>query len=62
MRYLPLTDGDRASMLARIGVAGIDDLFADVPADKLLKAPLDLPRAKSELEVEGIMCRRASIT
>ena len=60
MRYLPLTDGDRASMLARIGVAGIDDLFADVPADKLLKAPLDLPRAKSELEVERILSRMAS--
>jgi len=27
MRYLPLTDGDRAAMLARIGVAGIDDFF-----------------------------------
>ena len=35
MRYLPLTDEDRAEMLARIGVADVDDLFADVPADQL---------------------------
>ena len=52
MRYLPLTDADRQAMLAKIGVADIDALFADVPADKLLGELLDLPRAKGELEVE----------
>ena len=31
MRYLPLTDADRREMLAAIGVASIDALFADVP-------------------------------
>ena len=31
MRYLPLTDADRRAMLAKIGVADIDALFADVP-------------------------------
>ncbi|WP_439497059.1 aminomethyl-transferring glycine dehydrogenase subunit GcvPA [Bosea sp. (in: a-proteobacteria)] len=60
MRYLPLTDTDREDMLARIGVSGIDALFSDVPAGKLLKAPLDLPRAKGELEVERIMGRMAA--
>ncbi len=59
MRYLPLTDTDRLDMLARIGVPDIDALFSDVPADRLLKAPLDLPRAKGELEVERIMGRMA---
>lgn len=59
MRYLPLTDTDRLDMLARIGVPDIDALFSDVPADKLLKAPLDLPRAKGELEVERIMGKMA---
>ena len=49
MRYLPLSDTDRQDMLARIGVADVDALFSDVPADKLLKAPVDLPRAKGEL-------------
>ena len=44
MRYLPLSPDDRAEMLARVGVADIDALFVDVPADKLLTEPLDLPR------------------
>lgn len=55
MRYLPLTDADRQEMLATIGVAGVDDLFVDVPAEALLKTPVDLPTAKSELEVERAM-------
>src|SRR6476619_3128383 len=60
MRYLPLSDSDRSEMLARIGVAGIDDLFADVPKDKLLFGPIDLPRAKGELEVERLLGRLAA--
>ncbi len=52
MRYLPLSSDDRADMLARIGVDAIDDLYADAPREALLKSPLDLPRRKSELEVE----------
>jgi glycine dehydrogenase subunit 1 len=60
MRYLPLTDTDRTEMLARIGVADIDELFADVPKSVLLKDPIDLPRRKGELEVERILSRMAS--
>lgn len=60
MRYLPLTDTDREDMLARIGVADIDALFSDVPADKLLKAPVDLPRARGEAEVERILAKMAA--
>ena len=37
MRYLPLSTEDRQTMLASIGVASIDDLFANVPAKALLK-------------------------
>jgi glycine dehydrogenase subunit 1 len=59
MRYLPLSEADRGEMLARIGVAKIDDLFADVPADALLAGPPDLPRRKGELEVERILARLA---
>ncbi|MEM0930291.1 MAG: aminomethyl-transferring glycine dehydrogenase subunit GcvPA [Pseudomonadota bacterium] len=51
MRYLPLTDTDRAEMLNTIGVAHIDELFSDVPADAL-NPPLDLPDHKGEFEVE----------
>jgi len=59
MRYLPLSDADRSEMLARVGVRHIDELFADVPSDKLLKEPVDLPRRKGELEVERILSRMA---
>lgn len=59
MRYLPLTADDRRAMLAKIGVANIDALFADIPQDKRLDHLLDLPRAKSEMEVERILGRLA---
>jgi len=60
MRYLPLTEADRADMLARIGVASIDDLFADIPVDKRLTALPDLPLRKSEMEVERLLARLAT--
>jgi glycine dehydrogenase subunit 1 len=55
MRFLPLSADDRSEMLAKIGVATVDELFSDVPAKNLLTAPLDLPRAKGEMEVERIL-------
>jgi glycine dehydrogenase subunit 1 len=55
MRYLPLSDTDRGEMLARIGVQSIDDLFADIPKDKLLTSLVDLPGRKGEMEVERIL-------
>ena len=59
MRYLPLTPEDRTEMLARVGVDRIDDLFADIPADKRLKALPNLPLTKSELDVERALGRMA---
>jgi glycine dehydrogenase subunit 1 len=59
MRYLPLTDEDRAEMLARIGVGHVDDLFADVPPGKLLAEPPDLPRHQGEIEVERLLAAMA---
>ena len=55
MRYLPLDTTDRALMLTRAGVSHIDDLFADIPADKRLNGLLDIPKRKSEIEVERIL-------
>ncbi len=52
MRYLPLTDADRTSMLEAVGVTSIADLFGDVPDDVRLGKHLDLPIHKGELEVE----------
>jgi glycine dehydrogenase subunit 1 len=60
MRYLPHTDADRRSMLARIGAASIDDLFMDIPDAQRLSRPLDLPAAKSEIEVERAIAAYAS--
>ena len=60
MRYLPHTEADRETMLARIGVDAIGDLFADIPADKRLEGLLDLPRTKSEMEVEAALGRIAA--
>lgn len=52
MRYLPLQADDRQAMLDAVGVANIDELFASIPSEHLLKGLTELPRRKSELEVE----------
>ncbi len=59
MRYLPLTEQDRSAMRAKIGIAHIDELFAAVPKAKLLAQLPDLPKAKSEIEVERDLARMA---
>ncbi|WP_068080893.1 aminomethyl-transferring glycine dehydrogenase subunit GcvPA [Polycladidibacter stylochi] len=60
MRYLPLSDNDRAAMMAQIGIDGIDELFTDIPADKRIKAIESLPLRKTELEVERLLTRMAA--
>jgi glycine dehydrogenase subunit 1 len=50
MAYGPHTPEDRASMLAAIGVASIDELFADIPAS-LRPTGLNLPAPESEAEL-----------
>lgn len=59
MRYHPLSDADRRAMLATIGVPSIEALYADAPPATLLRAPLDLPNGKSELDVERFFARFA---
>ena len=60
MRYLPLDGDDRRTMLAKVGVKSVDELFAAVPKDKLLKDLPNLPKAKGELEVERELGRLAA--
>lgn len=61
MRYLPLTDADRAEMLAAVGASSIDDLFVDVPQEARLGGPIpDLPMHASEMAVERHMRALAS--
>lgn len=53
MRYLPLSDADRQSMLATIGAETVDDFFEDVPASARLGSTIsDLPSFQSEMAVE----------
>lgn len=59
MRYLPLTDNDRQSMLARIGVGSVDDLFVDVPAAARRDGMVDLPRHQGEMQVERQLAKMA---
>jgi glycine dehydrogenase subunit 1 len=60
MRYLPLTDADRAQMLATIGAREVDDLFRDVPTAARRSELFDLPRHAGELEVERELGRLAA--
>ena len=49
MPYIAATDADRTSMLARVGVAKVEDLFSDIPASARFPT-LDLPPPLSEME------------
>jgi glycine dehydrogenase subunit 1 len=50
MSYVPHTERERREMLAAIGIARMEDLFADVPAQVRFPA-LALPAPASELEL-----------
>ena len=51
--YFPHTPEDIKVMLERIGVASLDELYADVPAEFIRKEEYELPSAKSEEEVRA---------
>ncbi len=57
--YVPSSQAEREEMLKVIGVKSVEDLYANVPADMLLKGELDLPSGLSELEVEQAMSETA---
>ncbi|MBC7986520.1 MAG: aminomethyl-transferring glycine dehydrogenase subunit GcvPA [Sphingomonadaceae bacterium] len=60
MRYLPLQSADRDAMLAAVGAADIDALFADIPEEARLSGPIEgLPLHASELSVERQMAAMA---
>ncbi len=60
MRYLPLTEADRRSMLAAIRASSVDDLFRDVPKAARLSGPIEgLPNHMGELEVERALSAMA---
>ena len=59
MRYLPLTDTDRAAMLEVVGAGSIEDLYADVPQEAWCEELLDLPLHQGEIEVERALSAMA---
>ncbi len=50
-RFIPHTDSDIAAMLERIGVATVDDLYADIPEEVVFKGEYALPEGMSEIEL-----------
>ncbi|MBK3802829.1 aminomethyl-transferring glycine dehydrogenase subunit GcvPA [Azospirillum brasilense] len=60
MRYLPLTEADRRSMLEAIGVPSVDELFRDVPEAARLSGPIEgLSNHMGELEVDRALSAMA---
>ncbi|MXN66094.1 aminomethyl-transferring glycine dehydrogenase subunit GcvPA [Stappia sp. GBMRC 2046] len=59
MRYLPLSDNDRAAMRERVGVKSVDEIFSDIPKKARVEGLLDLPRRQGELAVERDLSRLA---
>ena len=51
MRYLPKSPAERQQMLATIGAASIDELFAVIPAEHRLTGNLNIPRQLAESEI-----------
>jgi glycine dehydrogenase subunit 1 len=51
LSYLSLTDRDREEMLGTVGVASVEELFADIPAGVRLGRELDLEPPLSEQEL-----------
>ena len=52
-QYTSTTPDDLREMLAEIGVASIDELFAPIPEAVRLGRPLDLPAGQTEQDVYG---------
>ena len=51
MRYIPNSPEERAEMLREVGLGSPEQLFDTIPADILLRSPLAIPEALSEIEL-----------
>ena len=60
MPYIPHTEDDVRAMLDRIGAAGIDDLFDEIPKALRVDALPGVPEALSEMEVSRLAAARAA--
>jgi glycine dehydrogenase subunit 1 len=59
MAFIPHTEADVAAMLAAIGVARIEELFDEVPAELRVKSLAGVPEALNEMEIGRLMSERA---
>ena len=59
MPFIPHTESDVAEMLAEIGVADIDALFDEIPAELVSDQLNSVPEGRSELEMLQFMAARA---
>lgn len=58
--YISLTEQDVKDMLDSLGVNSVEDLFSDIPEELKLKRELNIPKAKSELEVYNYLTKLAN--
>jgi len=59
MAFIPHTEADVASMLATIGVAGIENLFDEIPPELRVKSLAGVPPELNEMEIGRLMTERA---
>ncbi|NYF24600.1 aminomethyl-transferring glycine dehydrogenase subunit GcvPA [Sporosarcina sp. JAI121] len=59
-RYIPMTETDRDEMMKTIGVASIDELFADIPEKVRFKGEYNIKKAKSETSLTKELSKLAS--
>jgi glycine dehydrogenase subunit 1 len=50
-KFIPHTEEDIAKMLQRIGVASVDELYGDIPAEVIFNREYDLPESMTEIEL-----------
>lgn len=63
-KYFPHTQADIDTMLRKVGIESLDDLYTEVPEEVRFKSDYDLPEAKSELEVRltfDRLCQRNQV-
>ena len=54
-KYFPHTQQDISEMLKVIGVGSLEELYAEIPEELKFVGELDMPSAKSEIEVREII-------
>ncbi len=59
-KYFPHTEDDLQAMLEKVGVKGLDDLYAQIPESIRFKGDYKLPSEMSEMEVRDVFAKLGS--